>query len=98
MFRGQAQNVPVYCCGNCGAALIEGVHAKQFVDGSRPVDSLGARVAPLGFDLGDYLISATVTIPTESNTLVSLNGPLVVTCGRCQKSNEVVAPNQLFDE
>jgi hypothetical protein len=90
-------DVPTYCCGGCGAPLVEGVHAKQFVDESQPIDSIGAHISPLRFPPGDYRITDTLAIPTEQITVLSV-GPMVLSCGQCGASNEMISPNQLFDQ
>jgi hypothetical protein len=98
IFKGSARDVPQYCCGTCEAVLIEGIHAKQFIDASRPVEDLGATTAPLDLNLGDHMISATITVHMEHHTLVAFNGPLVLSCPACGSANEMISPNQLFDD
>jgi hypothetical protein len=97
--RGRAKDVPSYACGSCGTVLVEGMHAKQFIDKSRPFDSAGAHIFPLiEFPIGDYPIWNTINVDNEMMTLLSEKGPVIITCGHCQSSSEMVAPNQLFDE
>jgi hypothetical protein len=98
ILKGTAMDIPSYCCGQCGTVLVEGIHAKQFVDKSRELDSAGARIVPLDFPAGGYRVSQTLNVPADNLTVFSENGPLVLTCGQCQASNEMVTPNQIFDK
>ena len=97
-FVGPVSGVPSYHCGGCGQVLVTGVHAKQFLDGSRPIESAGATInRPVALDPGDYRITAAIDVKSEKSVLLSYNGPAVLSCP-CGASNEMIVPNQLFDE
>jgi hypothetical protein len=94
--KGTATDVPQYCCGGCGHCLIQGVHAKQFVDKSHPLESIGAKIKGIDLPVGDYLISDTVQVLDEKLTLFTECGPLIITCSKCPTTNQMMSPNQLF--
>jgi hypothetical protein len=76
--------------------LVQGVHAKQFIDKSRPIESLGAEIHGVEIPAGDYFISATIQARDEKLTLFAERGPLLITCPQCRAINQMVSPNQLF--
>jgi hypothetical protein len=96
ILKGNSVDAPAYCCGKCGAILIEGVAAEQFIDASHPVYSdreLEIWAVPL--KPGEHIVKQTIPVPDKRTTTITDNGPLVLTCYQCGATNEMTAPNIL---
>jgi hypothetical protein len=85
LFRGDSIDAPSYCCGHCGAVLIEGVESDRFAEADKLILSSEELVDLMP---GDYVARSTL-VASGSTTIVSFNGPLVVTCSLCYRSNEM---------
>ena len=81
VLKGTLVDAPTYCCGSCGAILIEGVRAEQFIDASQPFHSDRERTLhPAVIRPGEHAIKRTIAILDETLTTITDNGPLVLTC------------------
>ena len=89
IFRGTSQNARSYCCGQCGAVLIEGVESYQFIEATEPL--LPAQEL-IDIPRGDYVVTSTLLVSGSSTMVVSFNGALVLTCFVCQERNEMAGP------
>jgi hypothetical protein len=97
VLRGKAE-CPTYVCGKCGNPLVQGIPAKNFIDNSRPLESVGATILPLDFPAGTYPLGSTLELGAPTVSLVSYNGPFILECPACHSENEMIAPNMIFDE
>jgi hypothetical protein len=95
LLKGATDDAPTYCCGNCGACLIEGVRASQFVNADEPFHSNYDVYHPVYMKVKETLISKTAIVPTEIVTTFTKNGPLLLTCPQCLHLNEMLAPNAI---
>ena len=66
--------------------LIEGVEAGQFMEAGEAVPETQE---PVDILPGDYVVRSTLLVSGRSVAIASFNGPLVLTCFRCRRCNEM---------
>ena len=62
ILKGHATNAPAYCCGNCGAVLIEGVYSSQFINADECYYSGADSFHPVALTPEEQIISKALPV------------------------------------
>jgi hypothetical protein len=95
ILQGKAKDAPRFCCGACGALLIDGIYANQFVDGTQDIYVGSETWRPVALTPEEHVISKPLRIIDELQTTITMTGPFLLTCYQCRSVNEMFAPNVL---